>query len=448
MQPMDFLFLIPVVLLLIGGGVTLVLGRKGLNTFTLAGAWCVLLISPGFLYLAGRVAERERAWRDPIRKLESEITAARDGDGGKPSLDSLQDRRTELARQLGTVDTWRNRWWEKASFTPPRGDGPVIISIAAADKATVPPLNVGAEISVFDPRPIDEDGSFLGEFGVTAISLDAENKRYVIEASPLLPIGDEELRRWRRAADEVTVYEDLPTDRWAAFHPRAEETGDDAKPQPPEGATEGLTAEASLDRTEIPEAEWRKLVDEKRLIPGEYWSEVTMTAAEALPGVVGDQIVELDLQTALELAEGGKATLGKVYRRRRLIDPLTAMRGGVIRVDDKAPLSAEGIDALKRKMNDEIDAVETMTGQIAASFEATTAETKAKATEAEGLDEDRKQWVDDVEFAQSALEKLTARVDSVNREVEEVNRAIALLSGELREKVAFLATEIDRRTPR
>lgn len=445
---MTFLFLIPIVLLLIGGGVALALGRKGLNPLTLVGAWLVLFISVGFLYLTGRVAERERAWREQIRRLESEISAVGDGEGGKPSLSVLGERRTELARRLGTVDTWRNRWWEKASFTPPRGDGPVIISIAAAEKAAVPPLNVGAEISVFDPRPIDEDGFFLGEFGVTAISLDAETKRYVIEASPLLPIGDEELRRWRRAADEVTVYEDLPTDRWAAFYPLAEETGDNDKPQPPEGATESLAAEAALDRTEIPEAEWRKLVDEKQLIPGEYWSEVTMTAADALPGVVEGQIVELDLQSALELAEGGKATLGKVYRRRRLIDPLTAMRGGVIPVDDKAALSAEGIDTLKRKMSDEIDAVETMTDQIEASLEATTAETEAKQTEAEGLDGDRKQWVDDVEFAQSALEKLTARVDSVTREVAEVNRAIALLSGELREKVAFLATEIDRRTPR
>ncbi|MGA1619734.1 MAG: hypothetical protein ACO37F_14635, partial [Pirellulales bacterium] len=61
---MNVLILVLILLLFVTGAVGLVLGRKGINTKTLIGAWLVLLSSLGFIYLAGRVAERERAWRE------------------------------------------------------------------------------------------------------------------------------------------------------------------------------------------------------------------------------------------------------------------------------------------------------------------------------------------------------------------------------------------------
>ena len=52
-----------IIILLLAGAAALVLGRQGINRTTLVFAWLVLVATTGFIYLAGRVGERERVWR-------------------------------------------------------------------------------------------------------------------------------------------------------------------------------------------------------------------------------------------------------------------------------------------------------------------------------------------------------------------------------------------------
>ena len=56
-----------IIVLILAGAAALVLGRQGINRTTLVFAWLVLVATAGFIYLAGRVGERERVWREKIR---------------------------------------------------------------------------------------------------------------------------------------------------------------------------------------------------------------------------------------------------------------------------------------------------------------------------------------------------------------------------------------------
>ncbi len=62
-----------IIILLLAGAAALVLGRQGINRTTLVFAWLVLVATTGFIYLAGRVGERERVWREKIRTTRAEI---------------------------------------------------------------------------------------------------------------------------------------------------------------------------------------------------------------------------------------------------------------------------------------------------------------------------------------------------------------------------------------
>ena len=70
---MNYVFIGLIIILLLAGATALVLGRQGINRTTLIFAGLVLVATAGFIYLAGRVAERERAWRETIRDTTAEI---------------------------------------------------------------------------------------------------------------------------------------------------------------------------------------------------------------------------------------------------------------------------------------------------------------------------------------------------------------------------------------
>ncbi|MCK4683514.1 MAG: hypothetical protein KAT44_01040 [Pirellulales bacterium] len=73
---MNYVIVGLIVVLLLAGATALVLGRQGINRTTLVFAWLVLVASGGFIYLAGRVGERERVWREKIRTTTEEINTA------------------------------------------------------------------------------------------------------------------------------------------------------------------------------------------------------------------------------------------------------------------------------------------------------------------------------------------------------------------------------------
>ncbi|MCP4952374.1 MAG: hypothetical protein GY922_11085, partial [Proteobacteria bacterium] len=73
---MDYVIIGLIIVLILAGAAALVLGRQGINRTTLVFAWLVLVASTGFIYLAGRVGQREHAWREEIRGTRAKINTA------------------------------------------------------------------------------------------------------------------------------------------------------------------------------------------------------------------------------------------------------------------------------------------------------------------------------------------------------------------------------------
>ena len=232
-------------LALLAGLLTLAFGHKGWSWGTVAAAILALLASGGYVYLAARIAERERAWTKVVRKYEADLLRERDATTlmaqGKPqpipgekSLVALADEKARWRRALDRVETWRGRAWKQATFAPPQADAPGTITLleqeapaaaeaepaAAAPEGGAPeaekpaagspalPINAGAEVSVFDDATLAEGGRFLGVFRVVAAAFDAAAKRTTLQIVPAVPPDATDRRAWSKTYESVTVYED------------------------------------------------------------------------------------------------------------------------------------------------------------------------------------------------------------------------------------------------
>lgn len=241
---MDMIPVAIIAAVLLTGVVALALGARGWNVANTVAAWLVLLASTAFLVLAGIRGQSERAWSGVLRGWESRLLETRDamrlaagGEGLQPlgecSVEALQNcpienlelKRQEWSRAIERVNTWRGRFWTGATFTPPGADGqdagmrPGRIKIASIEK---PSIEAGAELYVFDVTPPSEGGRFLGGFRVVERDNAQPND---FQVQPLGRVDAKDLEAWSRPREEVTVYENLPFDRWAAFH----RTGKDAE---------------------------------------------------------------------------------------------------------------------------------------------------------------------------------------------------------------------------
>lgn len=229
---MNIVLVVLVLALLVGGGVGLVMGRKNINVWTLVGAWLVLVSAVGFIYLAGRVAERERAWRETIRDLKADLHSVTEGGNGRQSLKALTDAIAEKRREQLALETWRNRHWKATFFTPPElesvADKPglykvtreAVVELPLAGGAADAPLNPGAELAIFNLNDDDESG-FLGIFSVREAKL-TDGTVLEVTLDPLTTPDEHDRNAWDRwdllkqgAARRpvVAVYEDLPSDR-------------------------------------------------------------------------------------------------------------------------------------------------------------------------------------------------------------------------------------------
>lgn len=519
---MDYLILIPILLLFVAGAVGLILGRKGVNGKTLVGAWLVLVFTLGFIVLAGLVAERESAGRKRIRELAAEIAEQSGGPlGGKQiflagygdeptpdqkaeregakqaieavggrvvdrlsnntdviialnegdseqraknledaekfeikekldpdafqkalgeSLEGYADTISKLRREQISIETWRNRHWTGNLFEPPEivplDDGTGLYGVT--EEGTVDfkisgsgdqPLNIGAELAIFAPE-LGPQLAFLGVFEVRQVEKLQDNVLSV-SIMPLTKPDNHDFNAWRLGANEnqLLVFEDLPTDRWAAnIKPR---DGDAASEEIPlEQAVADLTAGKSL--------------------PGEYWATVTIENADAFKAAVfGDdeqeqmqisegQDVELDAQTAQALKEDGVVTVERVVRRRLLTDPLTALRGTRFKTRAEGEIPAAGIEGIRRKLSLEMASLTLMTGRIGTALAATESETIAKKKTGDDLSKDRDAWQEDLAFAKQALATLKARDEQTNAALATARKEIA----EKREELVKLTTQI------
>lgn len=431
---MDYVFIGLIIILLLAGAVALVLGRQGINRTTLVFAWLVLVTTAGFIFLAGRVGERERAWREKVRNLNAQILTttfgdyagkifyisdSSDADSSNAESDGLQQKILQLggilsnsktirsnidvvvvndpekipprAKELGIevldqtginnvltetlagldtaiiqkrreqarLETWRNRHWLSAFFTPPKvepegtnrglykavGNGALRLILSAGDSEK--PVNTGAELALFNLETDDEQG-FLGIFSIEEVG-QREGNLLSLSIAPLTTPDAHDLAAWKdwaiftRAAKNprIAVYEDLPSSKELSF--------------------------------------------------------------DALTALLG---------TEINTAAG--------------------------------PITSGGLEGMRRDLLQELSKIDNMTDQIGLAKAATERERDRKKQTADGLRKDREAWKEDNEFAQGALAKLEARGGTLKKNLRATRTRVLELRTELSELNAQLMAEINR----
>jgi len=302
---MDLVLLAVIGLVLLLGLVAIGVGNKGWSWGTVAAAVLLLMAATGYLYLAARLAQRERSWRAVVAKNQKEIDqiTGAGGPGAAPqSLAALRNQRDRWMRALAFVDTWHGRSWKKASLAPPRDGQPGTISIEMASATSeVAPLAAGAEVAVFDNASAADEGQFLGLFRVQSVKANKGDEYCqvtIVPAATPAPPSESDTRLWTRNYDEVTVYESLPVDSWLAFHKTTDEAGEDAtggdgtsagrwRPQLRKTAAEDTlkNLEEQMEAlqqhgAQVPEDQWSQLgqqLNDREIMPGRYWAFVEFT---------------------------------------------------------------------------------------------------------------------------------------------------------------------------
>lgn len=498
MQIVDILVLATVALVLLGGLVALGVGHRRWSIGTVVAGFLVLLSAAAFLYLAARVAARDRAWKRKVDDYQSRLAQAEFDRGPDPraagwqeganSLARLRQRRDRWRRGLERIDTWRGRVWQGASFQPPSDDAATgrIELAAEANTEDSPPIGTGSLVFLFDSQPFQEGGAYIGEFLVESTAYDQATKRHVLTVRQTAPRDDYDRKVLAEPHDSVIVFEDLPVDRWLAFYRSPDVTADDTGvlPEAVKGDADQVreifesSAEVKhlVDRfvetfaqheEDVPKDEWGPAERQAAEQPGTLWAEVTFTKAHSLgaddapppaaeadgaappePGpepdfAPGDR-AEFDLQTAVELRDRDDAvTIERVFRRRPLTDPMMLLHGGKAADGD----ATTGTPALLRLVRDEITALERSNEQLRRAREAAVANTADERKVAGELEQDLRSWRRDVGAATDLAAALERELARVARALQEAEAAIVGQGRELTAALERLAGEIDRVAP-
>lgn len=479
------------VLLVLAGLVAFGVGHKGWNWGTLAAAILVLLTATAFVYLFARVAERERAWRETVRRLQADLAKERDAlrldesgrttpIDGQVSNTDLEDRRNRWKRALERVNTWRGRVWSNGSFVPPREKTAGRLTFAMPDKSAPQPfINAGSQVFLFDTQKAEEGGRFLGVLRVSDAKVD--QGRLVLEVVPAADASGEQLQLWQREYEGVMAFESLPVDRWLAFY-RTETAGDE---EPEDGAAsrpsfalprlrkskvshDAGNAELLSDleaqinffekhETDVPEEEWRPLVESESLPPGRYWAKVTFIRAHAITPKdtsrhlksiqfeKGDSAT-LELPQALELEKQGVVDLHEVVQRRPLTDAETAFQGGVVSVGDEKPegVRIQGAFAIGRILETEIDrATQAIKDLKAARANVENTIARLKNEKAE-LGDDLPEWEKDAATAVDVAAAIEARLTAASETLDKAWKAVVQMGREYDGSMAQLQAEAEK----
>ncbi len=466
-MPLVLLALIAVVFLT--GVVTLAMGSKGWHWGTIVGAWLVLLAAVGFTYLVGMLAERERAWRAVIATYQSAIAKERDAmvrdkdgflkadpsnDGKKKSVAALAKEQVRWERVRDRINTWRGRSWEKATFQPPTNDKAGSITIEGIDN---PSINPGAELFVFDTIGIEEGGRFLGVFNVDA----ADKNTFQISAAIAPTENDATL--WAKPHDEVTIYENLPIDRWLAFYKATPDGEEKTTPEDILKDLEKKLREVTTDEEPVADEEVGNLVSalqNKEIAPGLYWATVTFTQPHVFPPAEGnaaeprqfepEDTATFDLETAKELETAGVVSITSVVSRRPLTDGDMAMRGSSVFETNgkKLPFNVNGMAFIRRTLTSDIVEAESMTKQFRGALEnLRSGQIQPANNDTKAIEEDLRNWQKDAQAALKTSDSFAARVREVTAERDASEAAVVQLGQALVKAVTTLMAEIDRRTP-
>jgi hypothetical protein len=526
---MNFVVLGVVAVLLLAGLALLAAGNKGWSWGTVVAGVLVLLAATGYFFLAARVAQRNRAWSQVILRKEAELLLKRDGQrltakgalepaADMPSLLTLRDLRRRLGQIVDRVNTWRGGSVTEGAFQTD-GDAqdrfkieielpaPLEAKDNAADRK--PPIHQGAEIAVFDAQNFEEGGRFLGLFQVTDAAVDAAANRCSLTVVPLGTPDEADRARRAKAYDKVLIYEELPSDRWLAFHrtPQAGEADTTAVVGDPEKMDveellkdlERLSAQVVQHETALEEDEWQKIVasveaGEKKL-PGTYWARVEFTkdhalttagANEAGPAEKGDDgaenqpaaereegkdeerpgpaeeaedrvrqfiagdTAEFDLETAVDLKKADVAKITAVMLRRPLTDAYVLLRGGQVlaaRGADQPARRADGLETLLAMMRKEIAALDASNTRLEAAIANIETQTGVATDDTAALEKDAGEWDEDIAAATRLVEAFERRLATVSAAAEETTTTIVKLGREYTRAMGLLAEKIDRAAP-
>lgn len=484
---MEILLLGMIPLVLLAGIVLFAIGNRNWNWGTIVAAMLVLLAATGYTFLIGMLAQRERAWREIVGGYQLALARERDalvpgGAGGlapdraRKPLVALADDLARWRRVRQRIETWRGRHWEKAAFEPPTTapDGtvrPGRLTIEDVEKLTI---NPGAELYLFDAAPVEEQGRFLGAFSVQGVNGNA------LTIVPALPPSDAEQTLWRAAREEVTVYENLPVDRWLAFHRTVAPSGEEAaalgptdtheqRKMDPEDLLKHLEGRLEMVRQHaeaVPAEEWPKIVEgirSREILPGTYWATVEFKDSHTLPLPKGNpadshefsagQKAAFDLETAQKLKEDGVVEIVAVERRRPLADAQTAIRGSDYRLagegdaGDRPTIHIDGIAFVRRMLESDIASIVATIESLRTAKTSAENQLQLQAKEGADLDADREKWRTDAEAAARVSERFATRLAEAGTELTAVETAIVELGRELAGASALLGGSIDARAP-
>ena len=487
------------------------LGQARWSWASVAASFLLVLMLGGYLYLAARLLASEWNWVQSVRSKQLRLDdlkyskrAGPDGEPAEMSLDTLKRVQDRWQRALDAVDTWRGRRLEQASFSPPAAEGetgelklpaprrePTAADESAAESgaaaapaaaAASSPLDPGMILYLFNDTPFAEGGRYLGSFIVETIESEEDGKQTVL-VRQTAPRDHYDSQVWEQEYDNVSVFDRLPTDRWAGFSSTPSEQREPAeagdvgstpggkiatRPLRPTPATiDALVAERfregmrrhALDADDVPEpippAEWAGLRDaiaEERVLPGEYWALARFSDPvdrDSFLGIEGSRsddslTVEMDLTTAYELQAEAKAEIQKVFYRRRLLDAETIVHGSIMPGGD---ILADGLAGMMRSLNRDIAALEASNQQLETSQQNAHAEQELLSKQAAELSADLTNWARDVAAATQMTESFAAATAAASQQLITTEQQVVELGRALDAEVGRAVEVIDLEAP-
>lgn len=535
----DMAIVAAIALLLLFTLVAFGVGHKRWSIVSVVATFLVALTIPTYLYFATQLLHHEWRWAQTARSLEARIARVRDAKepspdeerggtlvkiDGMPSIQELRQARDRWERALTRIDNWRGRHWEKATFTPPPADGqngsimlPVAVSEPPADAAEPvdPPgepadapegdipagpaaaaasIDPGATVYVFDDTPMasGEGGKYLGAFLVQgAATVDGRQELSIQQTAPR---DAYDAKVWSRPYDSVSVYTELPNDRWLAFSetrgaPAGEEpSSDDARIAPPpvkrveevldelvpelDVPSDGLAKymnfrervkQHALSANAVPEAidesQWpdlRSRIASGDILPGEYWAEVTFNERadmETFLGVDADALgddpgltIEMDLASAFEQADGDTITIDKVFYRRPLVDGQTLLHGTAL-PGDGDNLVSDGLAALRLVLQREVAALEAAKVRLDTGLTKARGELEILDTQKGQFKDDLVKWERDVAEATRLADRFEAEAKAVATRLKQAEATVVALGQEFVGAIRKAVQEVDRVAP-
>ena len=416
---MHYVFIGLIIVLLLAGAAALVLGRQGINRTTLVFAWLVLVATAGFIYLAGRVGERERVWREKIRTTRAEINTTLYGKfaGKKFFIVNQADtdkHTTELGQKVlqlgGTL----------SSAKTIRRDVDVVV-VDDVDK--IPPRAKDFDIEAIDQSGID-DAVARTLRGLNTAIVQTQRKQTRLET-------------WRNRNWKT-----------AAFAPPKVEP-DEAKPGLYRVTNNGtLQLTLSAKDVEKPLNEGAELAifnlqtDDEHGFLGVFSIETVNDRGE---NILSLSIAPLTTPDEHDIAawkdwgltsRAAKDPKVAVYEdlpttSELSVDALTALLGTEIETTDNGSITSSGLEGMRRDLLEELSAIGVMSDSIGLAKAATERERDRKKQTASDLEKDRDAWAEDQQFAQAALERLKLRTSNLKKTILDTRTRIFELRTEL-----------------